>query len=179
MDIRYPKKIQVIDDCQGQKEGCLIAVQQGIHVSPDNVGHFPQTDRINLVHRLIANVTIEIAIKTGEADRIFGRPAPDGGIVVARAEAYECGVGVVDASSEAKGLKTRGGILGHVAEAVVVHSLDDTTRGRIDHEANTANLIGDDAESNATPHHVERIMIRAIDKATDHGAGTIQFRSDA
>src|SRR5438105_10390620 len=175
--MRYAKKIQVIDDCQRQKEGCLVAVQQCIHVSPDNIGHDPQTNWINLVHGLTANVTIKIAIKTGEANRVFGGPAPDGGIVVPRAKAYESGVGVVDASSKAKGLKTWSGILGHVAKAIVVHSLDDSARSRIDHKANTANLIGDDAESNPTPHHVERIMIRAIDKATDHGAGTIQFRS--
>lgn len=72
---------------------------------------FPrQPIEINEVDRVVYGVTIEVRIPARKPDRVFRRPPPRFGIVVAGAEADELGVAVIEPPGEAEGLKAGLGV---------------------------------------------------------------------
>src|SRR5690606_16972894 len=101
-----------------------------------------------------AGVGVEVGVAAGEAEGVFGGPAPGVWVVVAGAEADEAGVGVVVPASEAEGLQAGRGVGEDATPSVEVEALDDLAGGGVDDEADAAEVVLDEAEGLAAADHV-------------------------
>jgi hypothetical protein len=125
--------------------------------------HRPRVDphlqaiRVHEVHRVADRVPVQVRISSQEADGILDGPSPDLRVVVARAEAGEAGVGVVEATREAEGLEPRAGVARDVPEFVVVEPLSDRAGGRVHDESHRSEVVGEDSiRSGALDQEIRR-----------------------
>src|SRR5205823_14407583 len=82
------------------------------------------------------------------------RPASGCSIVIARPEANEFCVLVVEAARKPEGLKSGVGVIDHVAELVVVHALGDLAVGCVHNEPGAAQVIKENSIGSAALHQV-------------------------
>src|ERR1043165_8854136 len=83
------------------------------------------TRRIAVVDRIVADISVEVEIADAESDRVFRRPAPGVGIVIAYAKPHQLGLVVSKSAGEAKGLEPRIGVAGDDSEFVVIDTLNN------------------------------------------------------
>jgi hypothetical protein len=87
---------------------------------------------------------------------------------------------IVQAASETERLEARVGVECDDTEFVIVHPLHDLTRGGIDYQAWTANLIGDNPINRPAFHQVRRhVLATRVHEASDDRADAIQLRDRA
>src|SRR6266705_914664 len=111
-----------------------------------------------------------------EEDRILRCPVPGLRIVVSSSEPYELRVLIIEPTRKSKRLKPRVRIARDIAKFIIVYALGNLTRGDIDDQPRTAQVIRDDAKCAATLDHVCRhIVLTAVDEPADHCASPIQL----
>src|SRR5438045_7500681 len=81
---------------------------------------------IPTVHRVIANIRVEIDVGDAKADRVLGSPAPRFGLIVARAKPDQFSVWIEQTAGKAKRLETGVGIARDLAKFAVIDALRDS-----------------------------------------------------
>ncbi len=139
-----------IRHCQGGEVGGQITAVAGDEEIPGDIAQIPQgiegdvAAGIDPVYRILEHIPIQIRIPALEQDWILGGPSSSLGVVVAGAEADQAGVGIVEATGEAEGLEAGVGVVDDPSPDVVVDPLGDPATLGIDHQADAAQMIGDE-----------------------------------
>ena len=109
-----------------------------------------------MVERVVYGVAKQICVTSRKHNRILRCPPPHSRIIIPHAEPRKLRLWIVQAASKDEGLEARIGVLGDVAEFVVIEALGNGAICCVDDQPRAAEVIGEDAVGDAGFHYVVR-----------------------
>ena len=135
-----------------------------------------EAGRVVKIYGVVQDIRVNIRVAAAEEDRILARPASRRGVVIARAEAREAGVGIVEAAGETERLEARRGVGEDAPEFIVVEPLRDGSGARVHDEPHAVEMVRDEPVGDTAFHQViRRTQPTAVDEAAHDGVAPVEF----
>src|SRR5438477_3571431 len=139
-----------------------------------------QARQIDVVDRIIEDVSVEISITTVEEYGILSCPPAHAGIVVSGPEVDKPRARIVEPPRIPEGLESRVRIENDGAELVVVYPLGDDVGRCFDDDPGTPHMVRDNAVRRATLQQVlGHVRPRPVDEATNDIAVAVELGGKA